>query len=143
LLSYSGTQRRLLTHSYLTSLSFAPFHFPPSALSGAHTVGACHLDRSGFDGDWTDNKLKFDNAYYTEMLSKKYEEETTAKGCPQFRHKESNTMMLISDLALLEEPSFRRYVELYAKDQDAFFRDFAKAWVKLQENGCTDLRETL
>ena len=24
------------------------------ALSGAHTVGACHLDRSGFDGPWTE-----------------------------------------------------------------------------------------
>lgn len=24
------------------------------ALSGAHTVGQCHLDRSGFQGQWTD-----------------------------------------------------------------------------------------
>lgn len=31
------------------------------ALSGAHTVGRCHPDRSGFDGAWTENPLKFDN----------------------------------------------------------------------------------
>jgi catalase (peroxidase I) len=44
--------------------------------------------------------------------------------------------MLISDLALMEPP-FRKYVELYVKDHEAFFVDFTKAWVKLQENGCT------
>ena len=112
------------------------------ALSGAHTVGGCHLDRSGFDGAWTENQLAFDNAYFTEMLSKSYVEEKTANGCPQHRHKDTNTMMLISDLALLEEP-FRQYVETYAKDQKAFFDDFVAAWVKLQENGCTGLRDTL
>jgi hypothetical protein len=30
------------------------------ALSGAHSVGACHADRSGFEGPWTDDKLKFE-----------------------------------------------------------------------------------
>lgn len=112
------------------------------ALSGAHTVGVMHADRSGFEGPWTEDHLKFDNSYFTEMLSKKYELETTAQGCPQHRHKESKTVMLISDLALLEEP-FRKYVELYAKDQQAFFDDYTKAWVKLQENGCSGLRDTL
>ena len=37
------------------------------ALSGAHTVGRCHLDRSGFDGPWTENPLEFDNSYFTEV----------------------------------------------------------------------------
>ena len=31
------------------------------ALSGAHTVGRCHLSRSGFDGPWTSTPLKFNN----------------------------------------------------------------------------------
>ena len=113
------------------------------ALSGAHTVGKCHADRSGFDGPWTERPLTFDNSYFTEMLSKTYADETTAKGCPQKRHGGgSGTIMLISDLALLEQP-FREYVDLYAKDQGAFFEDFVKAWVKLQENGCVGLRDTL
>ena len=34
------------------------------ALCGAHSVGSCHLERSGYDGAWTDNKLKFDNSYF-------------------------------------------------------------------------------
>jgi catalase (peroxidase I) len=111
------------------------------ALSGAHTVGKCHADRSGFEGAWTEDHLKFDNSYFTDMLNKQYTDMTTAAGCPQKKH-ESGTIMLISDLALLEPP-FREWVELYAKDQDAFFKDFVAAWVKLQENGCTGLRESL
>jgi catalase (peroxidase I) len=111
------------------------------ALSGAHTVGKCHGDRSGFEGAWTEDHLKFDNSYFTDMLNKEYSDMTTAAGCPQKKHA-SGTIMLISDLALLEPP-FREFVELYAKDQDAFFKDFVAAWVKLQENGCTDLRDSL
>lgn len=124
---------------------FAPKGFSDKdivALSGAHTVGKCHADRSGFDGQWTEEHLKFDNSYFTEMLAKEYADETTAQGCPQKKHAATKTIMLISDLALLEAP-FREYVELYAKDQDAFFKDYVSAWVKLQENGCTGLKDTL
>jgi catalase (peroxidase I) len=113
------------------------------ALSGAHTVGHCHLDRSGFDGPWTAEPLKFDNTYFKDLLEKTYEAEKTAKGCPQHRHKESGTMMLISDLALLKDPAFKTHVETYAKDQAAFFKDYVAAWTKLQENGCADLRDDL
>jgi len=112
------------------------------ALSGAHTVGRCHADRSGFDGAWTEKNNTFDNSYFTEMLAKEYADETTAKGCPQKKHAATGTIMLISDLALLESP-FRETVELYAKDQEAFFKDYVSAWVKLQENGCEGLRDTL
>ena len=98
--------------------------------------------QSGFDGKWTENHLKFDNSYFKEMLAKEYADETTAQGCPQKKHGSSGTIMLISDLALLESP-FKEYVELYAKDQDAFFKDYTAAWVKLQENGCSGLRDSL
>ena len=33
------------------------------ALSGAHTLGRCHVTRSGFDGPWTTDPLTFDNEY--------------------------------------------------------------------------------
>lgn len=112
------------------------------ALSGAHTVGMCHANRSGFDGAWTEAPLKFDNSYFTEMLAKEYADETTAQGCPQKKHAKTGTIMLISDLALLDAP-FREHVELYAKDQGAFFKDYVAAWVKLQENGCEGLRDAL
>ena len=37
-------------------------------LSGAHTLGSCHRLRSGFDGPWTTNPLKFDNEYFKNLL---------------------------------------------------------------------------
>ena len=39
------------------------------ALSGAHTLGSCHRSRSGFDGPWTSNPLKFDNEYFRNLLN--------------------------------------------------------------------------
>ena len=112
------------------------------ALSGAHTVGKCHIGRSGFDGAWTEEPLKFDNSYFKEMLQKEYKEEKTEKGNPQFKSG-SGTIMLTSDLALLKDPAFRQHVEAYAKDQEVFFKDFATAWIKLQENGVAGLRDQL
>ena len=40
-----------------------------------------------------------------------------------------------SDIALIKDPKFRRWVEVYAKDEDRFFVDFAKAFSKLLELG--------
>ena len=124
---------------------FAPKGFSDKeivALSGAHTVGKCHLDRSGFDGPWTEAPLKFDNSYFKDMLAKEWTDDKSEKGNPQFKS-ESGTIMLISDLALLKDPAFKEHVEKYAADQDAYFADFTTAWVKLQENGCSGLRDNL
>ena len=41
----------------------------------------------------------------------------------------------ISDMVLVLDPEFKKYVELYSKDEDAFFKDFAKAFAKLLELG--------
>lgn len=38
------------------------------ALSGAHTLGSCHATRSGYEGPWTTNPLKFDNEYFRNLL---------------------------------------------------------------------------
>lgn len=125
---------------------FAPKGFDDKdivALSGAHTVGKCHADRSGFDGQWTESHLSFDNGYFVELLKKEYTPEKASTGNPQCAHKASGTIMLISDLALLEDPKFKVHVERYANDQAAFFADYTAAWVKLQENGCPSLRDTL
>ncbi|XP_077219538.1 ascorbate peroxidase 3 [Tasmannia lanceolata] len=89
------------------------------ALSGGHTLGRAHLERSGFDGPWTNEPLKFDNSYFVELLKGESEE----------------LLKLPTDKALLEDPEFRRYVELYAEDEDAFFRDYAESHKKLSELG--------
>ncbi|KAJ2853681.1 heme peroxidase, partial [Coemansia erecta] len=44
-------------------------------------------------------------------------------------------MMLPADMAFRTDPQFRKYTELYAADQDAFFVDFTKAFTKLLELG--------
>lgn len=46
-------------------------------------------------------------------------------------------MKLPTDIALLDDPAFRPYVELYAKDEDAFFNDYAISHKKLSELGFT------
>jgi catalase (peroxidase I) len=39
----------------------------------------------------------------------------------------------------VEDPDFRKFVEMYAKDEKKFFADFAKAYAKLTELGCRNL----
>lgn len=109
-------------------------------LSGAHTVGKCHVERSGFDGPWTEEPYKFDNSYFVDMLNKDWKETESSAGNPQFES-DANTIMLISDLALMQDEGFRVYVEKYASDQDAFFADFAESYQKLTELGVKDLQE--
>ncbi|XP_042003422.1 L-ascorbate peroxidase 3 [Salvia splendens] len=91
------------------------------ALSGGHTLGRAHPERSGFEGAWTKEPLKFDNSYFQEL----------------FKGESEGLLKLSTDLALLDDPDFRRYVELYAKDEDAFFRDYAESHKKLSELGFT------
>jgi L-ascorbate peroxidase len=91
------------------------------ALSGGHTLGRAHPERSGFDGPWTAEPLKFDNSYFQELL----------KGGSE------GLLKLPTDGALLDDPEFRRYVELYAKDEEAFFKDYAESHKKLSELGFT------
>jgi uncharacterized cupin superfamily protein len=106
------------------------------ALSGGHTVGRAHIVRSGFDGPWTHNPLTFDNEYYRNLLNCTWEEIKLGER-RQFKDKETGELMMLpTDMCLLDDPSFRPWVETYAADQDAFFRDFAAAYSKLLSNGC-------
>ena len=51
-------------------------------------------------------------------------------------------MMLPSDLLLVTDKKFLKYTKQYAKDNAKFFKDFAAAFQKLEENGCTGLTPT-
>jgi len=55
------------------------------ALSGAHSVGGMHADRSGFDGKWTEQPLVFDNSYYKDLLTKTYKLTKSPKGQPHLQ----------------------------------------------------------
>jgi len=43
--------------------------------------------------------------------------------------------MLPADLALLSDPKFKKFVDLYAENEEKFFEDFSKAFSKLLELG--------
>jgi cytochrome c peroxidase len=105
------------------------------ALIGAHTLGRCHADRSGFDGPWTDSPTTFSNSYFVEILGRTWVEKKWT-GPKQFADKESgNLMMLPADMAFVKDKEFKKWVETYAKDEEKFFNDFAAAWKKLLELG--------
>ena len=50
--------------------------------------------------------------------------------------------MLPTDLVLIEDEDFMKYVSMYAKDQAKFFKDFSKAFNKLEELGTSGLTPT-
>lgn len=57
-------------------------------------------------------------------------------GPPQFEDsKTKSLMMLMTDMALVQDKGFRPYTEKYAKSEEAFFKDFSKAFAKLLELG--------
>ncbi|KAJ0789515.1 putative L-ascorbate peroxidase [Helianthus annuus] len=105
------------------------------ALSGAHTLGRSRPERSGWgkpetkytkDGpgapggqSWTVKWLRFDNSYFKDIKEKRDED----------------LLVLPTDAALFEDPSFKVYAEKYAVDEKAFFDDYAEAHAKLSNLG--------
>jgi cytochrome c peroxidase len=109
------------------------------ALSGAHNLGRCHTDRSGFEGAWVNQPTRFSNQYFRLLLSLQWREKTLPNGVKQFMNYDEDTetelMMLPTDMVLIKDPKFRKYVELYAQDRERFFADFSKVFDKLMELG--------
>ncbi|KAJ6352728.1 hypothetical protein OIU76_001869 [Salix suchowensis] len=105
------------------------------ALSGAHTLGRSRPERSGWGKpetkytkngpgapggqSWTAEWLKFDNSYFKDIKERK----------------DGDLLVLPTDAALFEDPSFKVYAEKYAEDKEAFFKDYAEAHAKLSNLG--------
>jgi catalase (peroxidase I) len=105
------------------------------ALIGAHTLGECHADRSGYVGPWTHDRLGFDNTFFTELIDQDW---IVNKDIKQLQFKDAATgklMMLPGDMALIVDPKFRVICEEFAKDGDAFDKQFATSFQKLMELG--------
>lgn len=109
------------------------------ALSGAHTLGSCHGDRSGFEGFWTQNPCVFDNAYFVDLVNKKWTKTKSSKGNVQLKNESDKCMMLTTDYCLFERKETKDLVLKYSKDQNAFFKDFSAAWAKLINGGYKNL----
>jgi len=104
------------------------------ALIGAHSVGRCHADRSGFDGPWTFTPTKFTNQFFVQLLNNTWTKKNW-KGPEQFQDRTGQLMMLPGDMAFIMDNKFKPIVQEYAKDQALFFKDFASAFGKLLELG--------
>lgn len=109
-----------------------------AALIGAHAVGKCHVDRSGYDGPWTRAPTTFSNMFYTTLMDKEEDWSLTHKnpdGSMQYENKAKDLMMLPADMCFLSDPTFAGYVKQYAADEQLFFKDFSQAFGKLLELG--------
>ncbi|KAK6529034.1 heme peroxidase [Orbilia ellipsospora] len=104
------------------------------ALSGAHALGRCHTDRSGYDGPWTHSPTMVTNNFYEILLDEKWNWKKWG-GPAQYEDKSKSRMMLPTDMALVKDREFKKYVEKYAKDQEAWFKDFSDVIAKLFELG--------
>ena len=69
-------------------------------------------------------------------MNLKWEPNTLPSGKLQYKDPSGTLMMLPSDIALIQDPKFREWVDVYAKDQDRYFADFAKYFAVLLELGC-------
>lgn len=105
------------------------------ALSGAHTFGRCHTDRSGFWGPWSRAPTTFSNLYFVELFENKWTPKRW-NGPDQFEDPTGELMMLPTDLAIVQDPSFRKYAQMYYKDEAKFAQDFSAAFSKLMALGC-------
>jgi cytochrome c peroxidase len=110
------------------------------ALIGAHAVGRCHVENSGYWGPWTRAESTFSNQFFRMLLDEKWRDKKTHNGKPwkgpkQFESQDAAIMMLPADMMFAKDPAFRQYVELYANDEQAFFKDFSAAFGKLLELG--------
>jgi L-ascorbate peroxidase len=101
----------------LAQSDFSPEEFV--ALMGSFTIGFCGEDKKGPTTRWNMNPYIFDNAYYKELLLKD----------------QSKYYRTEADLKLVQNAQLKSWVEAYAQDQDLFFRNYAKAHVKLSEIG--------
>jgi hypothetical protein len=116
------------------------------ALSGAHTMGRCHMTRSGFDGPWTTCPLKFDNEYFRNLLNLEWQPRNWS-GPMQYEDVATQSLMMLpTDLALKTDPAFLVHVQRYAADEKVFFDEFSAAFSKLLALGtpasCTHFQKT-
>jgi catalase (peroxidase I) len=96
------------------------------ALFGNRTLG--FLKNKDFDKEqrWSRNPYVFDNNYYQELLDNT-----------------SPYLKMSSDLALINDHHFIKWVEVFANDQELFFEHFSGAYRKMSEIGYRNLQYEL
>jgi len=110
------------------------------ALLGAHSIGRCHTNASGYWGPWTYAESTFSNEFFRLLLTEKWSAKKTHNGKPwkgpmQYESPDGKIMMLPADMVMIQDPEFRKISELYAANEELFFKDFSAAFGKLMELG--------
>ncbi|KAF8550609.1 heme peroxidase [Imleria badia] len=105
------------------------------ALSGAHAVGRCHPDRSGFEGPWTFSPVTFSNEYFKLLFNETWVWKKW-NGPKQLEDKKTRTLMMLpTDYVLTQDKSFKKWAKAYADDEELWFKDFSAAFSKMLELG--------
>ncbi|PPK88502.1 catalase-peroxidase [Neolewinella xylanilytica] len=101
---------------------------------------------NGIEGSWTPNPTTWDNTYLQNLLGLEWKQTKSPAGAGQWTpvdpnapktpdaHVEgqmNNLMMMTSDIALKEDPAYRKVCEKFLNDFDYFTEAFSKAWYKL------------
>ncbi len=101
---------------------------------------------SGLEGAWTPTPTQWDNSYWDTLLGWEWELTESPAGAKQWQptdpaaqtvpdaHREGVThrpMMSTADMALREDPEFRKVAERFRANPDEFAAAYAKAWFKL------------
>jgi len=89
------------------------------ALMGSFTLGFNGVEKKGPHTRWCMNPYVFDNTYFQEVLLR-----------DQSKYFKSE-----ADLKLVQNAHLKTWVEAYAQDEELFFRNFAKAFVRVSETG--------
>jgi catalase-peroxidase len=102
---------------------------------------------SGLEGAWSSNPIAFTTEYVDNLMNLEWEKTKSPAGATQWTpvnadevqnvpdaHIEGKIhapMMFTTDIALKRDPEYRKVLERFQKDPEAFKKAFAKAWFKL------------
>ncbi|MET4074062.1 catalase/peroxidase HPI [Hymenobacter sp. UYCo722] len=101
---------------------------------------------NGIEGSWTPNPTQWDNDYLVNLFKFEWEQTKSPAGALQWTPIDKNApktpdahipgqmnalMMMTTDIALKEDPEYRKVCEKFLNDFDAFTQAFSKAWYKL------------
>ena len=85
----------LLIFSFINLFFFSSFNDQEIvALSGAHALGRCHVDRSGFEGPWTFSPTTVTNDYFQLLVNETWVWKKW-NGPKQLEDKKTRTLMML------------------------------------------------
>eukprot|EP00929_Paragymnodinium_shiwhaense_P027141 TRINITY_DN159_c0_g1_i1.p1 TRINITY_DN159_c0_g1~~TRINITY_DN159_c0_g1_i1.p1 ORF type:complete len:714 (-),score=220.77 TRINITY_DN159_c0_g1_i1:284-2425(-) len=123
-------------------------------IAGGHSLGRCHNEISGYAGPWQPNPGVFNSLYCKHLVNDDWKlVDNNMEDCSgdlitgvkpkgmrrQYVNKggKGDLMMLVSDMALREDPGFGKWVKIYADDNERLKKDFGAAFKAATEWGFT------